>query len=83
MRFLIDSYAREAGVRRLEKEIQKLYRKAAAAHVEKKIFSEGRWGRKKYQNIWVNPFLPAQTNSRSSALVRRWVSRIPRWVVPH
>jgi ATP-dependent Lon protease len=38
LRFLIDSYARESGVRRLEKEIQKLYRKAAAAHVEKKSF---------------------------------------------
>jgi len=38
MKFLIDSYAREAGVRRLEKEIQKLYRKAAAAFVEKKKF---------------------------------------------
>jgi ATP-dependent Lon protease len=38
MRFIIDSYAREAGVRRLEKEIQKLYRKAAAALVEKKSF---------------------------------------------
>lgn len=38
MRFLIDSYAREAGVRRLEREIQKLYRKAAAALVEKKSF---------------------------------------------
>ena len=38
MRFIIDSYAREAGVRRLEKEIQKLYRKAAAAVVEKKSF---------------------------------------------
>jgi ATP-dependent Lon protease len=38
MRFLIDSYAREAGVRRLEREIQKLYRKAAVAQVEKKSF---------------------------------------------
>lgn len=38
MRFLIDAYAREAGVRRLEREIQKLYRKAAAALVEKKSF---------------------------------------------
>jgi ATP-dependent Lon protease len=38
MRFIIDSYAREAGVRRLEKEIQKLYRKAAAAQVERKSF---------------------------------------------
>ena len=38
LRFLIDSYAREAGVRRLEREIQKLYRKAAAALVEKKSF---------------------------------------------
>ncbi|MBN8219750.1 MAG: endopeptidase La [Spirochaetes bacterium] len=38
LRFLIDSYAREAGVRRLEKEIQKLYRKAATAVVEKKSF---------------------------------------------
>lgn len=38
LRFIIDSYAREAGVRRLEREIQKLYRKAAAAYVEKKPF---------------------------------------------
>ncbi len=38
LRFVIDSYAREAGVRRLEKEIQKLYRKAATALVEKKSF---------------------------------------------
>lgn len=38
LRFLIDGYAREAGVRRLEREIQKLYRKAAAALVEKKPF---------------------------------------------
>ncbi|MFO1526798.1 MAG: endopeptidase La [Turneriella sp.] len=38
LRFLIDSYAREAGVRRLEREIQKLYRKAAVAVVEKKTF---------------------------------------------
>lgn len=38
MRFVIDSYAREAGVRRLEKEVQKLYRKAAAALVERKSF---------------------------------------------
>jgi ATP-dependent Lon protease len=38
LKFLIDGYAREAGVRRLEREIQKLYRKAAAALVEKKPF---------------------------------------------
>jgi len=38
MKFLIDGYAREAGVRHLEREIQKLYRKAAAALVEKKTF---------------------------------------------
>ncbi|MBV6494083.1 MAG: Lon protease 1 [Turneriella sp.] len=38
LEFIIDSYAREAGVRHLEKEIQKLYRKAAAAYVEKKSF---------------------------------------------
>ncbi|HNE19291.1 MAG TPA: endopeptidase La [Turneriella sp.] len=40
LRFLIDGYAREAGVRRLEREIQKLYRKAAAALVEKKPFAK-------------------------------------------
>ncbi|MCS6972434.1 MAG: AAA family ATPase, partial [Leptospiraceae bacterium] len=40
LRFLIDGYSREAGVRRLEREIQKLYRKAAAAFVEKKPFPQ-------------------------------------------
>ncbi|HRP68623.1 MAG TPA: endopeptidase La [Turneriella sp.] len=38
LKFIIDAYAREAGVRHLEKEIQKLYRKAAMALVEKKSF---------------------------------------------
>ncbi|MCS6984983.1 MAG: endopeptidase La [Leptospiraceae bacterium] len=38
VRFIIDGYSREAGVRSLEKEIQKFYRKAAYAIVEHKPF---------------------------------------------
>lgn len=40
LRFLIDGYAREAGVRHLEREMQKLFRKAAVAFVEKKSFAK-------------------------------------------
>lgn len=38
LRFIIDGYSREAGVRSLEKEIQKIYRKAAFAEVEGKPY---------------------------------------------
>lgn len=40
LRFLIDGYSREAGVRSLEREIKKIFRKAAAALVEKKEFPQ-------------------------------------------
>ncbi len=37
-KYIIDGYSREAGVRSVEKEVQKIYRKAVAAFVEKKKF---------------------------------------------
>lgn len=40
LKSLIDGYSREAGVRSLEREIKKIYRKAAAALVEKKSFAK-------------------------------------------
>lgn len=40
LKFLIDGYSREAGVRSLEREIKKFFRKAAAAVVEEKEFPQ-------------------------------------------
>lgn len=40
LKLLIDGYSREAGVRSLQREIEKIYRHAAAAQVEKKGFPD-------------------------------------------
>lgn len=40
LKHIIDAYSREAGVRSVEKEIKKIYRKAVSAKVEKKSFSK-------------------------------------------